>query len=172
MMRTPLQFSLGGLLLFTGAIAVAVATLLAWPKWGAGIGPFLLMTAPLLLLASYFFRRRRAGCMVFRVSSSMLVATSLLYLSFGPAAWAHARYLSPKCALPASSWTKSNEISADAFDYIYQPIATNAIFAPEPIRSLAMSYIAWWMPNGTRFCDWGDGIGWHRNPITYTVIHY
>ncbi|WP_168567270.1 hypothetical protein [Crateriforma spongiae] len=167
-----MQFSLGGLLLLTSVVAAAVATLLAWPRWGAIIGPALLMVTLVLTLVSFFFRRRRFGLVVFGVSSSMFVATCLLYLSFGPAAWAHARFLSPKIALPASSWTKSNEFCADAFNHIYQPIATNAIFTPEPIRSFAMSYVAWWMPNGTEFCDWGDGIGWHRNPVTYTVIHY
>ncbi len=65
-----------------------------------------------------------------------------------------------------------NPVAYEVYSYVYQPIATNAVFSPEPMRSVAMRYIAWWMPNGAEFHDWGLGIGWSVPGWTYTIVHY
>lgn len=51
---------------------------------------------------------------------------------------------------------KKPEVTRLSF-YVYQPVAANAIFAPEPIRSASMSYMSFWMPQNVQFHDWGLG---------------
>ncbi len=53
-----------------------------------------------------------------------------LYLSFGPAAWGMARYIAPDSTAPYLV----QECSYRAFHYLFDPIATNIVFAPTPIR--------------------------------------
>ncbi|TWU43706.1 hypothetical protein Poly51_62280 [Rubripirellula tenax] len=162
------RFSIRGTLVITALAALGFA----WPRWGTVAGPIAVQVSIACAVVGGCLWRRSWGATLFRRSSALLLMLCLLYLSFGPASWAHARYIMPKSAMPASSWTAFDEFFSAAFVHIYKPVAGTAVLSPEPVRSWTMTYLAWWMPSGTRFCDWGDGMGWHRNPVTYTAIHY
>ena len=162
-----MRFSIGGMLSITTCIAILCAIGSAWPSSGAIIGPSLFLLSTAATVVFTFLRRRPLASVMLRLSLVSLGLISLLYLSFGPASWAYAHYLTPKPA-----YSTIDTCASRAYSYIYMPIATNAIFSPEPIRSWSMTYVEWWMPPGTEFCDWGRGIGWHAKPITYTVVHY
>jgi hypothetical protein len=151
------------MLLLTACVAIAIAMGAAWPTFGALIGPSLFLLSFAACVVFTFARRTAWGAIAFRCSMALLAVVVLLYLSLGPASWAMARFNTPGSNHP---------IAYETYSYIYRPIATNAIFSPEPIRSCAMGYTAWWMPNGTEFHDWGLGIGWSVPGWTYTVIHY
>lgn len=162
-----LRFSIRGMLIFTTYVAVLCAIGSVWPSSGQIIGPVVFLLSIAATVAFAFLRRRPWAAVMLRLSLVSLVLVSLLYLSFGPASWAYARYLTPK-----TEYNTIDKFASETYSYIYMPVGTTAIFSPEPIRSWSMAYMAWWMPSGTKFYDWGRGIGWHAKPITHTIVYH
>ena len=162
-MRDRFRFSVRGLLALNAITASVTAVGLSWPSRGSQIGPSLFVLSLVLSAAIYRYRHTAWGGFVFRTAVVTLLCITLLYASFGPSSWAMARFNTPNSRYP---------LAYEAYSYIYCPIATNVIFAPEPLRSAAISYTEWWMPSNAQFHDWGNGIGWSVPGWTYTVIHY
>jgi hypothetical protein len=145
------------------AVAVGLWFVVSWSTYGALIGPASFLVAILLTVVSSFIRKTLAGKTGLRLGLGLSFLTLTLYLTFGPACWAMARFNTPDSQYPSVT---------RLFFYVYQPVATNAIFAPEPIRSASMSYMSFWMPQNVQFHDWGLGIGWSVPGWTYTIVHY
>jgi len=162
-----MRFSIRFMLLLTAAFAILMFAAIAWQSQGALIGPLLLISsfaiAFTLSFATHSYARtgRLAAIVLF-----CLVVT--LYLSIGPASWVMARYIIPDSNVPdiVRIWT------GRAYSYTYIPVATNAIYAPKPVRDLSFGYIQWWMPKSVEFDDMGYGMGWSDGLNWYTIIRY
>ena len=159
-----MRFSIRSLLLLTSVVAWFVA----WPTSGAIIGPATLCCSFAVSVVTAFGSNPRVK-VVFRSSLVIFLAVICLYLSMGPASWFLARCGSPTPAAPSLILNGCGK----AYSYLYKPIATNAIFAPEPLRKFSFNYIRWWMPDTVQFQDMeGKGIAWSDNRNWYTLISF
>ncbi len=158
-----IRFSIRQMLLTTAMVAIAIALVRAWPTFGPVIGPIVMMVALVTIPCFAIFRRYGIANKLFKASVTTFALTFTLYLSIGPACWAMASFNTPGTKYP---------LGYESFCYVYRPVATNAIFSPEPIRSASMAYMNWWMPKTATFHDWGKGIGWSVPGWTFTIIHY
>ena len=163
MRHLKIKFSLLQLLLATAVVGIALALMRAWSTFGAVIGPAMLMISFVAIPSFALFRRYGIASISLKVASTIFVSSVALYLSIGPACWAMASFNTPGTRHP---------VAYETFSYVYRPTATNAIFSPEPIRSVSMTYLNWWMPKTATFHDWGEGIGWSIPGWSYTIIHY
>jgi hypothetical protein len=162
-MREHFRISLRGLLFLPVVVAIVVQVAIAWPSYGAVIGPSCFLAALVASVLLFFVRRSAWANTAFRCSIAGLLFIALFYASIGPACWAMARY---------STWTMRNISVQKAYNYCYVPVATNIVFAPEPIHEASVRYVAWWMPKGAQFWEHGDGIGWEVPNYSYTMVHY
>lgn len=158
---------MGSMFLLTAAIAMLISIAIAWPSYGALIGPALLVGSLAVALITAWVRHPR-GVTAFRMALAIFLTVVCLYLSIGPASWLMARYIapSPKAPVLVQRWY------GNAYSYLYRPIATNAIFAPKPVRQISFDYMRWWMPDSVEFHDMGGGMGWSVRPGWYTIISY
>lgn len=141
-----MRFSIRSILLLITFLAI-------WPSLGAFLAPTILAISFATATVTVFMKSMPRT--VSRISFALFIATTSFYLSFGPAAWGMARYIAPDSTAPALV----QEFSYRAFQYLYKPIATNCLFAPEPIRQVAFDYVRWWMPRSVVLQDMGKGIG-------------
>ncbi len=154
-----MRFSIRSILLLSALLAV-------WPKFGSLIAPTVLVVSLATVTVTTLMKSKQRT--VFRLSLRLFIAISSLYLSFGPATWGMARYVGPDSTAPSLVI----ECSYQSFQYVFEPIATNLVFAPAPIRQVGFKYLGWWMPRSVVLQDMGKGIGWSRGPNWYTVVVY
>ena len=162
-----MRFSIRNMLLLTAALAIAISIMAVWPRYGVMIAPSMLVVSFAIALITAFIGHPRVK-LAFRSSLILFLAVACLYLSIGPASWIMARYVAPTSTAPvlAQDWI------GRAYSHLYVPIATNAIYAPTPLRHLSFSYVRWWMPDSVEFEDMGKGMGWSEGPNWYTIVSY
>ena len=142
-MKMPrLLFVIAAMLVVKAIVGIATVLTLAWPTHGAVIAPSILVVAIVCTATCYFWRKHAVGRHMFRCAITISIAVIGLYLSLGPASWLVASY-----KLSDVEQQTGNRV----FHFLYDPIVANAIFAPEPIRSCSINYVAWWTPSGVSF---------------------
>ncbi len=127
--------SLGQFLALTGTLAIPVAAFAS-----------LLCLGPLLLKRDHKVARLLLPCVV-----SIQLAFVFLVLSLGPICSAMVHFRVDEKTSPSTT---------NVFRFVYHPISNAYCFAPEPVRSIGMRYLAFWFPKDTTLKDAGFRIQW------------
>ncbi len=144
-------------------ITALIAWTLAWIRALDAVGILMGQIVLLLLVAAYLvaikltrrYSRPQFGSYGLPLWIGGYALIPLLYFaSMGPAIWVCARYCNAD---------SQNPTVLHAYNAIYEPAATCIVDVPiETIHDLAISYLRWWMPDGTTL---------HRQGRKYFGLH-
>lgn len=144
-------------------ITALIAWTLAWIRALDAVGILMGQVVLLLLVAAYLvaikltrrYSRPQFGSYGLPLWIGGYALIPLLYFaSMGPAIWVCARYCNAD---------SQNPTVLHAYNAIYEPAATCIVDVPiEAIHDLAISYLRWWMPDGTNL---------HRQGRNYLGLH-
>jgi hypothetical protein len=138
-------------MLGTGYVAILIAVSQSWRSTGALAAPTVFYVGLLLSVALTALRRYSTCRFLLPHVFGLMVVALVLMLSIGPACFAMTRL---------NINHKTHPRVTRAFNYIYHPIGNSFLYSPEPIRGLAIGYLACWFPKSTPLIDCGWGLQW------------
>ncbi|MEO9591485.1 hypothetical protein [Rhodopirellula bahusiensis] len=151
-MRFLPKYNLSTFLLATALLACAIAIA---ARYGA-LGVFatavgLLVASVLGLVAGISMRQFAIRRNQFLVPAAFAIVIGSYFVSYGPATWLFAKRYNAD--------VRSETVSR-LHQRIYEPVTRMIVDSPDPIHSVGVRYVRWWMPPNVKFRHRGRYIGW------------